>query len=235
MLKPKLQYFGHLRQRTDSLEKSLMLGKIEGKRRRGRQRVGWHHRLAGLELEHAPGVGDGQGSLACFSPWGYKELDTTERLNWSSNLPFWSSLASMLAFICWTIQFHPLYFSLWESRGWKSTPGDLHQGKGRTVMWILSLSHCCFCSPACWLTGQTTRLNGMQAMTYRWWWKLWQSWPITQVPVAGLWVPSAVSAGFFPPGISKDFRKGNPKITYWILNWGLCDDGKGMWREESTW
>ena len=72
MLKLKLQYFGHLRRRTDSLEKSLMLGKIEGKRRRGRQRVGWHHRLAGLELEHAPGVGDGQGSLACFSPWGYR-------------------------------------------------------------------------------------------------------------------------------------------------------------------
>ena len=202
MLKLKLQYFGHLRQRTDSLEKSLMLGKIEGKRRRGRQRVGWHHRLEGLEFEHTLGVGDGQESLVCFSPWGYEELGTTEWLNWSSNLPFRSLLASMLAFICWTRQFRPLYFSLWESRGWKSTPGDLHQGKGRAVMLILSLSHFCFCSPACWLTGQTTTLNGMQAVTYRWWWKwwwkLWRSWQITQVPVTGLWVPNAISAGFFP-------------------------------------
>ena len=41
MLKPKLQYFGHLMQRTDSLEKTLMLGKIEGRRRRGRQRMRW--------------------------------------------------------------------------------------------------------------------------------------------------------------------------------------------------
>ena len=44
--------------------------------------VGWHHRLDGHEFEQAPGVGDGQGSLACCSPWGRKESDTTERLNW---------------------------------------------------------------------------------------------------------------------------------------------------------
>ena len=43
--------------------------------------VGWHHRLDGPEFEQAPGVGDGQGSLACCSPWGHKESDTTERLN----------------------------------------------------------------------------------------------------------------------------------------------------------
>ena len=43
--------------------------------------VGWHHRLDGHESEQAPGVGDGQGSLACYSPQGCKELDTTERLN----------------------------------------------------------------------------------------------------------------------------------------------------------
>ena len=43
--------------------------------------VGWHHQLDGHEFEQAPGVGDGQGSLACFSPWDRKELDTTERLN----------------------------------------------------------------------------------------------------------------------------------------------------------
>ena len=43
--------------------------------------VGWHHQLNGQEFEQAPGVGDGQGSLACCSSWGSKELDTTERLN----------------------------------------------------------------------------------------------------------------------------------------------------------
>ena len=60
-----------------------MLGKIEGRRRRGRQdeMVGWHHRLNGHEFEHAVGVGDRQGTLACCSTWGRKELDTTEQLN----------------------------------------------------------------------------------------------------------------------------------------------------------
>ena len=82
MLKLKLQYFDHLMQRTDCLEKILMLGKIKGRRRRGQQRrVGWYNRLNGIEFEQGSGVGDGQGSLACFSPWGCKELDTTERLN----------------------------------------------------------------------------------------------------------------------------------------------------------
>ena len=45
--------------------------------------VGWHRQLDGHELEEAPGVGDGQGSLACCSPWGRKELNMTERLNWT--------------------------------------------------------------------------------------------------------------------------------------------------------
>ena len=54
-----------------------MLGKIEGRKRR----VGWHHRLDGHELEQAPGVGDGQGSLACCGPWGLNESDMTEGLN----------------------------------------------------------------------------------------------------------------------------------------------------------
>ena len=60
-LKTKLQYFGHLMGRANSLEKTLMLGKIEGRRRRGRQRMraGWHHRLNGREFERA--LGDGEG------------------------------------------------------------------------------------------------------------------------------------------------------------------------------
>ena len=45
--------------------------------------VGWRHQLGGHEFEQAPGVGEGQGSLVCRSPWGCKELDTTERLNWT--------------------------------------------------------------------------------------------------------------------------------------------------------
>ena len=69
MLKLKLQYFGHLMQRADSLEKTLMLGKIEGRRRRGEdEMVGWHHRLNGHEFEQALGDGEEQGSLAYCSP-----------------------------------------------------------------------------------------------------------------------------------------------------------------------
>ena len=86
MLKLKLQYSGHLIWRADSSEKTLMLGKTEGRRRRGRQRMrwlGWHHRLNGHEFEQALGVGNGQGGLACFSPCGRRESDTTEQLNWT--------------------------------------------------------------------------------------------------------------------------------------------------------
>ena len=81
MLRLKLQYFGHLMQRVDSLEKILMLGGIGGRRRRGRQRTRWHHRLDGHEFESTPGVGDGQGGLACCDSWGRKESDMTEQLD----------------------------------------------------------------------------------------------------------------------------------------------------------
>ena len=50
--------------------------------------VGWHHQLDGLEREQAPGIGDGQGSLACCGPWGCKESDMTEQLNWTESLLF---------------------------------------------------------------------------------------------------------------------------------------------------
>ena len=88
MLKLKLQYFGHLMRRVDSLEKTLMLGGIGGRRKRGRQdeMAGWHHRLNGHEFGWTPGVGDGQGGLAWCSSWGLKESDTTKQLNWTDHL-----------------------------------------------------------------------------------------------------------------------------------------------------
>ena len=74
ILELKLQYFGHLMQRANSLEKTLMLRKNEGKRRRGWQRMRW---LDGHEFEQTRGDSEGQRSLACCSPWGCKEWDTT--------------------------------------------------------------------------------------------------------------------------------------------------------------
>ena len=84
-LKLKLQYFGHLMQRTDSFEKTLMLGKIEGKRRRGQQKMsGWMASLIQWTWVWVNSRSwDRQGDLACCSPWGHRELDTTERLNWT--------------------------------------------------------------------------------------------------------------------------------------------------------
>ena len=65
--------------------------------------VGWHHRLDGHEFEWTPGVGDGQGGLACCSSWGHKELGTTERLNWteyySLKSPWCSSFHAHFLFI----------------------------------------------------------------------------------------------------------------------------------------
>ena len=84
----KLQYFGHLMQRVDSLEKTLMLRGIGGRRRRGRQRVRW---LDGVTDSMDMSLSElwelvmdreaSQTSLACCNSWGHKELDTTERLN----------------------------------------------------------------------------------------------------------------------------------------------------------
>ena len=86
MLKLKLQYFGHLIWRADSFEKTLMLGKTEGRRRRGRQRMKW---LDGITNSVDMGLGglrqstNGQGGLVCCGSWGRKKSDTTEWLNWT--------------------------------------------------------------------------------------------------------------------------------------------------------
>ena len=84
MLKLKLQYFGHLMGRIDSLEKTLMMRKIEGGRKRGQQRTRWLDRVTDsmdMSLSKLQELDDGQGSLACCSPWGHKVSDTTELLN----------------------------------------------------------------------------------------------------------------------------------------------------------
>ena len=87
MLKLKLQYFGHLMWRVDSLEKTDA-GRDWGQEEKGTtedEMAGWHHRLDGHEFGWTPGVGDGQGGLACCNSWGHKESDTTERLNWTES------------------------------------------------------------------------------------------------------------------------------------------------------
>ena len=100
MLKLKLQHFGHLIRRADSLKKTMMLGKIEGGKTRGWQRMRWLVGITDLmdmSLSKLEQDGEGQGSLACCSPWGCKELDTTEQLNnnkaWDTESPCpWASV-----------------------------------------------------------------------------------------------------------------------------------------------
>ena len=87
MLKLKLQYFGHLMGRANSLEKDPSTGKNWDQEEKGvteDEMVGWHDRLNGHEFEQTSGDGEGQESLACCSPRGRKELDTTDWVN-SSN------------------------------------------------------------------------------------------------------------------------------------------------------
>ena len=80
MLKQKLQYFGHPLRRVDSLE-NTDAGRDWGQEEEGTtddEMAGWHHRLNGREFGWTPGVGDGQGGLACCNSWSHKESDTTE-------------------------------------------------------------------------------------------------------------------------------------------------------------
>ena len=90
MLKLKLQYFGHLIRTANSLQKTQPIGKDPhagkdwGQKEKGTtedEMAGWHHRLNGHEFGWTLGDGEEQGSLACFRPWGRKELDMTQHLN----------------------------------------------------------------------------------------------------------------------------------------------------------
>ena len=81
MLKLKPQYFGHSVRRADSFEKTLMLGKIDGRRRKGQQRMRWLDGITDSKNMGLGGLGDGQGGLACCDSCSCKKSDTTEQLN----------------------------------------------------------------------------------------------------------------------------------------------------------
>ena len=114
MLKLKLQYFGHLMKKADSLEKILMLGKIEGKRRSGQWRMRW---LDGItvsihEFEPTPGDCGGQRSLVCCSQWGHKESDTTDQLsNNRLQVHVGRQFSMSVLFLFWTIVMVTVIFS----------------------------------------------------------------------------------------------------------------------------
>ena len=99
-----------------------MLGKIEGRSRRGRHRMRWLDGISNsMEFEQALGIGDGQGSLACCSPWGHKESDTTEQLNWNW---IYRSLVYLGRYI-------PKYFILFVAmvNGTRSLSNTIHKNK----------------------------------------------------------------------------------------------------------
>ena len=89
MLKLKLQYFGHMRQRTDSVEKTLRLvdWRQEEKVMTGNENVGWHHWLDGHESEQVPGVGEGQGSSGVLQSMGLQRVgyEWATKLNWATS------------------------------------------------------------------------------------------------------------------------------------------------------
>ena len=111
MLKLKCQYFGHLMQRTDSLEKTMMLGKTEGGRRRGRQRMRW---LEGITDSMNMSLGKlrelvmGQGGLVCCAPQGRRD-----GYYWTTELKTGYSFNPLIStFFCWLFFTHPLFFLL---------------------------------------------------------------------------------------------------------------------------
>ena len=87
MLKLKLQYFWPPQVKSWLIGKDSDAGRDWGQEEKGTtedEMAGWYHRLDGYEFEWTPGVGDGQGGLACCNSWHHKESDTTEQLNWTN-------------------------------------------------------------------------------------------------------------------------------------------------------
>ena len=156
MLKLKLQHFGHLVRRVDSLEKSLMLGRIGG-RRRGRQRMisRWHHWLNGRESEWTLGFGDGQGGLDTGSR---TQLSDLIELNWTSNSvlmsvlpkgsePSWQTSSPNLCkgiYLYGTLSFNNIqvkhFMAQDESSSVKIIPKCILWMRGLVPFWVLSLS-----------------------------------------------------------------------------------------------
>ena len=96
MLKLKLQYFGHLMQRADSFPNAGKDWRWEEKGKTEDEMVRWHHRLSGHEFEGTPGAGDGQGGLACCSPWSRKD--------WLQRLSLWQDWATELNWLNWNLR-----------------------------------------------------------------------------------------------------------------------------------
>ena len=107
-----------------------MLRKIEGRRRRGRQRMRWHHRLNGRAFKWPLGIGDGQGSLACCSPWALKEWDTTEQLNWTELI--WYNKIFAVSKINWYLDYieNPGKSKVWSWEYQLSMERDINLLKG---------------------------------------------------------------------------------------------------------
>ena len=83
--------------------------------------IGWHHRLSGHEFEENPGVGNGQGRLVCCSPWGCKESDMTEQLNWTDSLPRLPLFSSFLHYLAISLSPVPPGLPRWQASGKEST------------------------------------------------------------------------------------------------------------------
>ena len=120
MLKLKLQSFGHLMRRTDIEDPDA--GKDWRQEKKGTtedEMVGWHHQINGHEFEQAPVVGDGQGSLACCSPWGRKESDMTEQLNWNE----WNSPSFGASWVVLMVNNPPVNAAHIRDEGWIAESG----------------------------------------------------------------------------------------------------------------
>ena len=164
MLKLKLQYFGYLTWRAASLEQTLILGKIEGGTRMGRQRtVGWHHWLNGHEFGWTPGVGDGQGGLACCSSWGRKESDT----NWTeyTSYQYHVWLAYLKTVLNWLKHKMMIWLAILYGQGYKLPTCVLQV----TVIWRTGLPGACVSWPV-WM-ARTSVLAEYRSVLERWLYK----------------------------------------------------------------